>query len=180
MPRDKRKKKKQPDEDVKTLDIRRVTDEEWDEFEDYYIEAVQDIRVPDDLTARDILRINAEVDEVYSLARFDYGYAKSMSTRYQQRLSNAKKQMKLVFKKEKGQTNDDRDAYINTFLDSSPLKGDKEPLYTLVERWTQREIFMEAVIDNLVKKTDKMINGNGALKLDAQGRGDIGRGREKS
>jgi hypothetical protein len=177
MPKDKKKKKqkRQIDEDIGKIDIRKVTDEEWDDFEEYYIEAVQNIEVPTDLNARDILRINAEVDEVYSGARFDYGFAKKMSERYQVRLSNAKKQSKLVFSKQSGQTNEDREALILQFLETSPLKGDKEPLITLVERWRERELFMEAVIDNLVKKTDKMINGNGALKLDAQGRGDTGR-----
>lgn len=177
MPRNKSKYVSDP---VQKPNIKKVTDDEWEELEDYYVKEVQAIEVPQDLSARDILRINAEVDEIYSIARFDYAYAKKMSARYQQRLSNAKKQMRLVFTKTKGQTNEDREAYISTFLDSSPLKGDKEPLYTLVERWTEREIFMEAVIDNLLKKTDKMINGNGALKLDAQGRGEYGKGRDRN
>lgn len=181
MPRDKsrKKKKQQHDEDEEKLDIRTVTDEEWEDFEQYYIDAVQNISVPADLDASDILMINSQIDEVYSYARFDYSYAKKLSNRYQQRLSNARKTSKIIFQKTKGQTNEDRDALIAQFLESVPLQGDKEPLMILVERWQEREIFMEAVIDNLLKKSDKMVNGNGALKLDAQGRGEYGRGNKR-
>lgn len=167
--------KKQSSTDPNKLDIRRIKDDEWDDFEDYYIDKVNDIQVPVDLGPRDILRINAEVDDVYTEARFDYGFAKSELAYWEQRLSNAKKNSKLVFKKEKGQTNEDRDAIITTFLETKPLQGDKEPVYILVNRWSKRALFMESVIDNLLKKADKMISGNGALKLDAQGRGDTGR-----
>jgi hypothetical protein len=180
MPKKNKKKKQQHDEDELIYrNIKKVKDAEWEEFEEFYVEAVQDIVVPADLDASDILLINSQIDEVYSLARFDYGYAKKMSQRYTQRLSNAKRQMKLVFKKQKGQTNEDRDALIIQFLDTMPLEGDDEPLFTLVERWQEREIFMEGVIDNLLKKSDKMVNGNGALKLDAQGRGEYGKGGRK-
>lgn len=174
---DKRKKSERISEDVGKLDIRTVTDAEWDEFEDYYIDAVQAIEVPADLDANDILYINSEIDEVYTRARFDYGYAKKMCKRYATRLSNAKKQLKLTFKKKQGQTADERDALILEFLDTGVLKGDKEPLMKLAERWEERAEFMDSVIDNLLKKSDKMVNGNGALKLDAQGRGDVGRGK---
>lgn len=180
MPRDKSKKRKQQhDDDEERLDIRTVSDEEWEDFENQYIEAVQNIEVPADLDASDILLINSQIDEVYSFARFDYAYAKKMSQRYSQKLSNAKKTSKIIFKKERGQTNEDRDALIAQFLESMPLQGDKEPLFTLVDRWQEREIFMEAVIDNLLKKSDKMVNGNGALKLDAQGRGEYGKGSRR-
>ncbi len=154
------------------LDIRKIKDDEWEDFEKEYIELVNDIEIPKDLKARDILKINAEIDEVYSHARFNYSYAKRQLHKYEQKLSNAKKTMKLVFQKERGQTNEDREAMIIQFLESQTLKGDKEPLYTLVNRWQDRLLFMEAVIDNLLKKGDKMLTGNGALKLDAQGRGD--------
>lgn len=170
-----RKKREEPE--FKKKDIRKIKDSEWSEFEDYYIEKVNEIEVPEDLEARDILIINSEIDEVYAEARFDYGFAKAQLQRWEQKLSNAKKSSKLIFKKGAGQTNEDRDALIITFLESNTLKGDPEPLFVLVDRWSERALFMEAVVDNLLKKSDKMVNGNGALKLDAQGRGEFGKGR---
>ncbi len=155
-----------------SFDIRTVSDKEWPEFEKHYIKAVNNITIPSDLGPRDILEINAEIDEVYSQARFDFAYAKQRLERYEQKLSNARKTMKLVFKKQRGQTNEDREAIITEYLETHALKGDSEPLYTLIERWRERYIFMEAVLDNLSKKADKMLTGNGALKLDAKGRGD--------
>lgn len=154
-------------------DILTAKAKNWRIIEDTYTEAIGQIQVPADFDANDILRINSLVDQIYAQARFDYAVAKKMSKRYERRLANAKKTLKLTFKKEKGQTVDDRDALIYQFLTTMPLKGDTEPLFTLVERWEEREIFMEAVIDNLTKITDKLINGNGALKLNAQGRGDV-------
>lgn len=168
------RRRKQLDIDFENLpDIRNLKDDkEWIELEEMYIDAIGQINVPPDLKPNDILRINALIDEVYAQARFDYAETKKMTKRYDRRLSNAKKTLRLTFKKQAGQTADERDALIIQFLESMPLKGDKEPLMALVERWEEREIFMDAVIDNLQKITDKMINGNGALKLDAQGRGD--------
>lgn len=153
-------------------DIRTATRKDWRFIEDCYAEAVAQIQVPVDLDANDILRINGLVDSVYSQARFDYAIAKKMSKRYERRLANAKKTLKLTFKKEKGQTADDRDALITQYLLTIPLQGDKEPLLKLVEKWEEREIFMDAVLDNLTKISDRLINGNGALKLNSQGRGD--------
>ncbi|WP_422661665.1 hypothetical protein ACK8P5_26445 (plasmid) [Paenibacillus sp. EC2-1] len=155
-------------------DIRLVEDDEWEEFEDLYTRAVNSVVIPIDLTPRGITRINAEVDQIYSLARFDQAYAKRMLDKYKGRLANAHKQAKLGFKRTPGSTIEDRDALVTMYLETSPLKGDSEPLYVLVERWQDRQLFMSAVIDTLTRKSDRMITGNGALKLDAQGRGNGG------
>ena len=154
-------------------DIRKAKEKNWRIIEEMYTEAVSQIEVPVDLDANDILRINSLIDQVYAQARFDYAIAKKMFKRYERRLSNAKKTLKLTFKKERGQTAEEREALITQFLLTMPLQGDTEPIMTLVERWEEREIFMEAVLDNLNKISDKLINGNGALKLNAQGRGDV-------
>lgn len=168
------RRRKVIDVDFENLpDIRTAKDKNWRIIEDTYTDAINQIEIPVDFDANDILRINSLVDQVYSQARFDYAIAKKMSKRYDRRLGNAKKTLKLTFKKERGQTADERDALIYQFLTTMPLPGDKEPIFTLVERWEEREIFMEAVIDNLNKITDKLINGNGALKLNSQGRGDV-------
>lgn len=175
---DKKKRRREFPQDIQDLkdkpDIRTVSDEDWEEFELYYIDAVNSIEIPIDLTPRGILRVNAEVDQVYSRARFDAAEAKRRLDRYKGRLSNAQKQAKMGFKARKDLTVEDRDALVTTYLETQPLKGDKEPLYVLVERWQDRHTFMQAVLDNLSKKADKMLTGNGALKLDAQGRGDTG------
>lgn len=178
MPKKQRRGKFEMPQAIKDLrdkpDIRTVADEDWDSFEDFYIKAVNSIRIPIDFTPRDILRVNAEVDRVYGLARFDAAESKKRLEKYKLKLSNAQKQAKLGFKKADGYTADDRDALVTTYLETAPLKGEKEPLYTLIERWQDRKIFMDAVIDNLLKKADKMLTGNGSLKLDARGRGDEG------
>lgn len=167
------RKRRRLDIDFESIpDIRTCTAKGWRKLEKVYIEAISQIQVPPDLKADDILRINALVDEVYSQARFDYAEARKMLKRYERKLSNTKKTMQLTFRKTAGQTAGERDALIYQYLETMPLKGDTEPLMTLIDRWEEREIFMDAVIDNLLKITDKMINGNGALKLDAQGRGD--------
>lgn len=149
-----------------------ANDREWEEIQEMYSEALSCVSIPVDLDANDILRINSLVDQIYGQARFDHAHSKIMLKKYDRDLSNAKKTLRLTFKKERGQTADEREALIYEFLTTKPLPGHKEPIFTLVNRWEEREIFMEAVIDNLNKITDKLINGNGALKLNAQGRGD--------
>lgn len=167
------RRRRKIDVDLENIpDILTAKSKNWRIIENTYTEAISQIQIPVDLDANDILRINSLVDQVYSQARFDYATAKRMSKRYDRRLGNAKKTLKLTFKKEKGQTADERDALLYQFLETMPLAGDTEPILRLVERWEEREVFMEAVIDNLNKITDKLINGNGALKLNAQGRGD--------
>jgi hypothetical protein len=168
------RRRKNIDVDFSSIpDIRRITTaKEWRKYEKIYREAISQIEVPPDLKPNDILRINALIDQIYAQARFDHAEAKKRIKRYERRLANAKKTLKLTFKKQAGQTADERDGLIIKFLETMPLQGDQEPIMTLIERWEEREIFMDAVIDNLLKITDKMINGNGALKLDAQGRGD--------
>lgn len=174
MDKKENRRRKKLDIDFASIpDIRTCTTRKgWRKIERVYLDAIDQIQVPPDLKADDILRINALVDEVYSQARFDYAEARKMLKRYERRHSNAKKTLQLTFKKQPGQTASERDALILLYLETSPIMGDTEPLMTLIERWEEREIFMDAVIDNLLKITDKMINGNGALKLDAQGRGD--------
>lgn len=154
------------------LDIRTIDPVDWPDFEDMYRDAIDQISVPPDFKPYDIHRINSLVDQIYSQARFDHSYAKRQSAKYNRRLANAKKTLKLTFKKKPGQTADERDALMTQYLISSPLPGDKTPIMTLVETWEDRLIFMDAVLDVLTKISDKMLTGNGALKLDARGRGD--------
>ena len=169
-----RRRKRTLDIDFSQIpEISTTSAKEWAQIERAYVDAISEIQVPYDLDANDILRINSLVDQVYSQARFDHAHAKKMLKHYERRLSNAKKTLRLTFVKQKGQTAADNDALITQFLETSPIKPDTEPLYTLIDRWEEREIFMDAVIDNLLKITDKMVNGNGALKLNAQGRGDV-------
>lgn len=161
------------DQQIEKPDIRKCSDgKEWRLFEKYYQRAVRKIRVKPDLSPRDILRINAQIDRVYGEARFDAAHAKTMFDRYKEKFALAKKQANMHFKAVKGITADDREALVLTHLETTPLPGMKEPIIPLMERWRERKVFMEAVIDTLLQKSGMMINGNGALKLDAMGHGD--------
>jgi hypothetical protein len=167
MPKDEANQMEKPD-------IRKANDgKEWRLIEKYYQKKVKAIRVPHDLSPRGILRINAKIDRVYSEARFDAAFARERYEFFKEKYMLAKKQANLHFKQVKGITAEDREALVLTHLETTPLPGFNEPILTLVERWRKRKIFMDAVIDTLLQKSGMMINGNGALKLDAQGRGDV-------
>jgi len=148
------------------------------ELEKYYRKAVKRIRIPPDLSARDILRINSEIDYLFGDARFDFNYARTMYERYKERFSLAKKQAMLSFKevpRDRGMariTAEDREALVLTHLENKILPGMKDPLIPGLEKWRERKMFMEAVIDQLDRKSGMMINGNGALKLESSGHGD--------
>lgn len=148
----------------------------WRELEKYYTKATRKIRIPSDLSPRDILRINSEIDYVYGLARYDSAYARNMYDRYKERFTLAKKQAMLAFKDipRSGPklTAEDREALVLTHLETKVMPGMADPLIVGVEKWRERKLFMEAVLESLDLKSGMMINGNGALKLDAQGRGD--------
>lgn len=165
-------------------DIRLCEDgKPWKRFERYYQNAVRDIVVPHDLDARGITDINSQIDEVFTEARFDYAFAKSKYDHFERKYMLAQKQGSLTFRaydpKSPKLTAEDRKALMMTHLDTHPLPGMKEPITTLIDRWEQRKTFMDAVIATLKSKQEMMITGNGALKLEAQGRGDVGRGRDR-
>lgn len=161
--------------------ITTMSKEEWQTIEKRYQKAVRAIVVPDDLDPVRILQVNADIDEVYSIARFHYSKAKSKLKYYEGKLARYQKTAKLGFskaKRETGVTEKDLEALVIQQLESAPLPGDKKPIFEIIDMWTERKLFLEAVIDTLLRKSGMMINGNGALKLDAQGRGES-EGRKK-
>ncbi len=141
-------------------------------MEKFYEEKVRDIIIPDDLDPRKILRILSQIDRVFNHARFDYAYAKRRFKRADAALGRATKTTRFLFKKGQGYSKEDLDALVILHLENTPLPGFTEPIYKEIDKWRGRMIFLDAVIDQLNRKSGKLINGNGALKLDAQGRGD--------
>lgn len=151
---------------VKPHDARQpLTPMQWGDMEDYYLQAVQSIKIPDEPETRDLLQISAELDRVYTEAKFDAAFISRRLKTAQRQLADARKtvynQIKDAAKNDK-----ERDALGTEWLEQNSLPGYTAPIMQYVDQFVERDEFMDAVVSTLKAKSDRLIILASALKLE--------------
>lgn len=151
---------------VKPHDVRRVlTRAEWRDVEDYYQQAVQSIVIPDEPETRDLLQISAELDRVYTDAKFDAAFISRRLKTAQRQLGDARKTVYNQIK-DAARNDKERDALGTEWLEQNSLPGYSVPIMEYVDEFVERDEFMDAVVSILKSKSDRLIILASALKLE--------------
>jgi hypothetical protein len=161
---ERRRKESRP---VKPFDVRfPLTDTQWEKVEEYYINAVKSIALPEDPTSKDIMRLNAEIDMLYTEARFDQGFLAAKLDQVKRQLSDARK---TVYEEIKNLARNDkeRDALGTQWLEENPHPEYGVSIMVVYDAITRRKEFMDAVVSILKSKADKLIVDSAAMKLEA-------------
>lgn len=139
----------------------------WEEYEEYYFDALKDIQIPEDIDASDLMRISSELSAIFTYARFDYMYIKRHYEKLKRQMKRAEKQAYMAVKA-LGKNDKEREGLVNKYLEDNMLFGYPVTMYDAIDIYEERAFFMEAVLDDLRDKSAKLITGNGALKLDVE------------
>lgn len=140
---------------------------EWEEIEDYYADKANDIVVPEDIDAQDLIDLNHKLSKLYTEARFDYMYIKRQLEKLKRQMKRAEKQAYMAVK-DLGKNDKEREGLINKYLEDNKVFGYPVSMYDALDIYEGRAFYMEAVLDDIKDKTGRIISDNGALKLDAE------------
>lgn len=148
------------------FDIRKpMSASEWRKLEDYYISELQAIAIPEDASTVELREINARLSRLYSQARFDYAFVKRQYERVKRQLKRAEREAYLAVK-DSGKNEKEREALVQKYLEENKLYGYPVNLYDALDICEERVLFLEAVMDELKDRHERMITLNALLKLE--------------
>lgn len=152
---------------VKPYDVRLfLTDEEWRQIEDYYIQAVQRIVVPENPTSKEIMSLNAELDRLYTEARFDQGFLTAKVDQIKRELSDARKTV-YEYIKDQAKNDKERDALGTKRLENLLYRDTGKNIFEVHDIYVARKEFLDAVVSILRAKADRLVLDIASMKVEA-------------
>lgn len=161
------------------------TDAQWSQREEEYKRSVNSISIPFEPDDIDITSINAMIDQVYTIAKIECAIYDRLCEKLNRQRKNSETEVYLIVKRSlpvdangnpEKRTETEMKALGAEFLTTHVAQGygtTNLTIYQLLDMAENRKVFMEAIVDILSKKSDKLITDSGALKLAVQlsGRG---------
>lgn len=153
---------------------RDYTDAEWTLKEDWYVNETNGIKIPDAPNPADIQAAATRIDTLLSLARIDSAYINQKTETYSLQLKVQEKQLFVDLKINPPQqyknalklTVDEMKGVVTSYINNNKWGNTPYSLYTLVSRFTERSIFIDAIIKTLQDKKDLLITHSGMLKIE--------------
>lgn len=160
---------------------------EWNLREDYYIDEVSKIVIPEAPSTQEIKKLNSQIDALLTEVLGDVAYVKRQYDEYDRMMKLAEKEAFNAVKSAPGQgsgiklTEKDTVSLVVTYLRSNPLsdpnanvdpKTGKRPpmkvdIYSAVQIYEKRLRFIEAVSEMLEGKKSALVTDNAMLKIEA-------------
>lgn len=150
---------------------------EWEQIEEYLINALNSIAVPEHVTPEDIQQLNAALDKLSASVMWLYAVTKRAYEGIQMDRKNAEKQVYMLVRDAvddqgkptgKKRTEAEIAAATTEYLNSTPINGYPQPIYVMEKAAMERYVFMQAIVDTMKQKSEKMITDLGAIKLEVQ------------
>lgn len=161
----------------------KYTPDEWQQREQEYMNSVNSINIPFEPDDVDLTNINAMIDQVYSIAKIETAIYTRLYEKFYRRRKNSETEVYVIVKR-----NIPKDAHGNPqkkteaeikalgieYLTTAKVDQTNYNIYQMLEMAEDRRVFMDAVIDILKQKSDKLITDSGALKMAIQLSGNYG------
>lgn len=150
---------------------------EWEQVEAYLTEQLNNIVIPEDITPADIKRLNAQIDRLSAPVMRLFAMTKRAYEGITMDRKNAEKQVYMLVRDVtdengkptgKKRTEAEIAAAITEYLNQTPINGYPQPIYVMEKAAMERYVFMQAVVDTLKQKGEKLITDLGAIKLEVQ------------
>lgn len=148
---------------------------EWEQVEEYLIDAVHKIEVPARVTPDVIQKLNAHLDRLSAPSMWLYQLTKRNYESIEMDRKNAEKQVYMLVKDitddegkstGKKRTEAEISAAIVQYLNTTPLQTHPAPIYVMEKMAMERFMFIDAVVSTMRQKADKLITDLGAIKLE--------------
>lgn len=156
-----------------------ITKKEWEQVEQYYVQELGQIHIPEDPKPHDILSINAKLEKLYHEARLDFLYVSRAFENIESSYRKLKRALYPLVKN--GKNSDERDHLLQDYLMQTTL-DQIDPhitqalglpqlpttIYVVYETHKERVEFMKAVLDLIADKTARLITDSGAMKIESK------------
>jgi len=153
---------------VHEIDLRKpMASSDWQALEGWYIDVIKELDISDDVNPSDLLILNSRISKLYTQARFDFAYIKRFAEKLKRQLKRAERQAYLAVK-DIGKNDTERQSLVTKFLEENKVFNYPVCIYDAIDIYEDRLEFIEAVIDDIKSKAERLITINGALKLDAE------------
>lgn len=146
---------------------------EWNEREDYYINTVTSIVIPQMSTTKELQCISAQIDEVLTQAYFDKATVYKKLENSKGKLQRMESQAWLTvdtitLEKEKGKKllKEEKEGLVSAFMQKQMYEDTNITLYSYHEEMKHRANFIDSVISSLRSKSGVVLNHIGLLKIE--------------
>lgn len=155
---------------------RTFTKAEWEQIEEFLIQEVNAVTLPDRVTPDVIQQINSQIDDLTSAVMWLYALTKRTYEAIGMDRKNAEKQVYMLVKDgvpdasgnkpSKAPTEAEKQALIVDYLNVNPLQGHPAPIYVMEKAAMERFLFVDAVVSTMKQKREALITDLGAIKLE--------------
>lgn len=147
------------------------TTKEWTDREEYYINELTSLVIPELPTAKEVLSLTSKLDKFYTEASFEFAIIKRKESRLALELKNAEAEMFNIIKQQQltagaKVTEADVKGLVKTYIANNPLHSYKSDMYTLIKAVMDRLVFIEAVIKTISEKKASIISATAMLKIE--------------
>lgn len=147
------------------------TTKEWTDREEYYINELTSLVIPELPTAKEVLSLTSKLDKFYTEASFEFAIIKRKESRLSLELKNAEAEMFNIIKQQQltagaKVTEADVKGLVKTYIANNPLHSYKSDMYTLIKAVMDRLVFIEAVIKTISEKKASIISATAMLKIE--------------
>lgn len=145
---------------------------EWKDREDYYIDTLTDLTIPESPTVKEILNLTSKLDKLYTEASFEYAMLKRKESRINIDLKNAEAKIFNIVKKEQlvdnglKITEKEANGLVKDFLENNFIQGYNNDIYSLLKAVMDRVIFADQVVRVIAEKKAGIISATAMLKIE--------------
>lgn len=145
---------------------------EWKLREDYYIDTLTNLCIPECPTVKEILNLTSKLDKLYTEASFEFAMLKRKESRLNIDLKNAEAKIFNIVKQERLATTGvkvtDKEApgLVKDFLEKNFIQGYSNDIYSLTKAVMDRVVFAEQVVKIIAEKKAGIISATAMLKIE--------------
>lgn len=144
---------------------------EWKDREDYYVNILDSLNIPESPTVKDVLNLTSNLDKLYTEASFELAILKRKESRISIDLKNAEAKAFNIVKQQQltaGTKITEKEAtgLVKTFLENNNIEGYNKDIYSLFKAVMDRLIFAESVVRVIAEKKASIISATAMLKIE--------------
>ena len=147
------------------------TTAEWKLREQYYIDELTKLNIPEEPTTKEILNLTSKLDKLYTIAAFELANLKRKEARFSLDLKNAEAELFNILKKQEltagnKVTENDVKGIVKNYLMNNNIQGYNNDIYSLIKAVMDRLIFAEQVVKTITEKKASIIAATSMLKIE--------------
>ena len=147
------------------------TSKEWKEREEFYIDSLSKLSIPEEPTPKEALNLISKIDKLYTIAAFELATLRRKDSRLQMDLKNAEADLFNILKKQEitsgnKVTENEVKGIVKNYLMNNTFQGYTKDIYTVIKAVMDRLVFAEQVVKTLTEKKSSIELATRMLKIE--------------